>query len=43
MTKEERFEILKALCYSVPQNTTINSHQLGAAIVYTYKNIIEHV
>lgn len=43
MTKEERFEILKALCYSVPQNTTIDPHQLGSAIVYTYKKIIECV
>ena len=41
MTKEERFEILKALCYSVPQNAKVDPHQLSAAIVCTYKDIIE--
>lgn len=41
MTKEERFEILKALCYSVPQNTNVDPHQLSAAIVCTYKGVIE--
>jgi hypothetical protein len=40
MTKEERFEILKALCYSMPQNTNVAPHQISAAIVYTYKGII---
>ena len=42
MTKEERFEILKTLCYSVPQNTNINPHQFLGITVYTYKGIIEH-
>ena len=41
MTKEERFEILKALCYSVPQNTNVDPHQISAAIVCTYKGVIE--
>lgn len=41
MTKEERFEILKALCYSVPQNTDVDPHQFSAAIVSTYKGVIE--
>lgn len=41
MTKEERFEILKALCYSVPQNTNVDPHQFSAAIVSTYKGVID--
>lgn len=40
MTKEERFEILKALCYSVPQNTNVNPHQFSEVIVYTYKGVM---
>jgi hypothetical protein len=40
MTEEERFEILKALCYSVPQNTNLNPRQISAAIVCTYKDVI---
>ena len=40
MTEEQRVEILKALCYSVPQNTNINPHQFSEVIVSTYKGII---
>ena len=42
MTKEERFEILKALCYSVPQNPNVDPHQISAAIGCAYKGIIEY-